>query len=301
MYKMINQPTSFYLIRFVKKIGILVWTCWICSCIGKHGGAPIVELDVPVKPLPYSVAVLPFEYPHRSKGKTFKRFHLDTLIGQELQRQNFFKDVFFPSTSSSNLKLPSAKLNDLTLRGKVTAFRASCTPQTQETEAEETSPQQEETQDQRSQWLEEQNARELSYGKEHSLQGWEWGRNRFQEADTSTNGREDSVSQEKSSPFSFEMVKNKVRGKLIFTIKIFGRQTNKIIFKKTYMGELDEIVTAFTATPETVADYVSNVLLGRLLKNFLEDLAIDFYQYTQSEEFIRKTNLPRPSAMAGSN
>lgn len=298
---MINQLTYFYLLRFMKKTGILVWTCWICSCIGKQGGTSIVELDIPVRTLPYSITVLPFEYPHRSKSKTFKRFHLDTLIGQELQRQNFFKDVFFPSKSSFNLRPPSTKLNDLTLRGKVTAFQASCIPQTQEIEAEESSPQQEETQDQRSQWQEEQNSRKLSDSRGHGQQGWECGRSRFKEPNSSTNGRKDSVSQERNSPFSFEMVKNKVRGKLIFTIQIFGRQTNKIIFKKNYKGELDEIVTAFTATPETIDDYVSDVLLGRLLKNFLEDLAIDFYQYTQTEEFIRKTNLPPHSAKAGNS
>jgi hypothetical protein len=300
MYKVTNKPTISYLPRYMKKTGILVWTYWICSCIGGQKGVSI-ELDVLVKTLPYSITVLPFEYPRWSKGKAFKIFHLDTFIGQELQRQNFFKDVFFPSTSSSNLNPPSTRLNDLTLRGEVTAFQASCIPQSQETETEEASPQQDEKQNERSRWFEEQKTGGLSFSTERSPQGWEWGRSRFNEVDPSTKDQEDATPLEKSNPFSFELVKNKVRGKLSFTIQIYGRQTNKIIYNKTYKGELDEIVTAFTATPETVDDYVSRVLSGRLLKDFLEDLAIDFYQYTQTKEFIRKTNLPSPSAMIGNS
>lgn len=300
MHKKIIKPINFYPYNFIRNTGTLIWTFWICSCIGGTGGESI-KLDVPVKTLPYSIAVLPFEYPRRGKGKTFKKFHPDTFLGQELQRQSFFRDVIFPSLSSSNLRTSSKILNDLTLRGKVTAFQASCTPQSQETETEEPPPLQEEKQDERSQWFKEQKTRGLSSGNEPSPQGWEWGRNKFNELNSSTKDQESAMLQEKSKPFSFELVKYKVHGKLIFTIQILGRLTNKMIYKKTYKGKLDEIVTAFTTTPETVDDYVSRVLLERLLKDFLEDLATDFYQYTQTREFIRKTNLPSPSAMVGNS
>ena len=96
------------------------------------------------------------------------------------------------------------------------------------------------------------------------------------------------------NPFDFELKENKIKGELEFIIQIYGIRTNEKIYEKTYRDKMSQTVSAFTATPETADEYVANTLLNSMLKRFLEDLAIDFYQYAETKDFILKTDLPPP-------
>ena len=242
---------------------------------------------MPVKTLPYSITVLPFEYSRSGGGEAFKKFHLDRVISRELQLWNFFDQVISPSSASQNTTISG----DLTIRGTVMEFQASCVPQSIETGAEEEKPKEVED-DPRKRWFKEQENSGGTFDYERGAQDWEWGEDRQSglRRPSSTGENLDSPDE----PFDFELQRNDVHGNLAFIIQIYARRTNEKIYEKVYSDGFNETVTLFTTTPETVDVYVANRLLNRMLKDFLEDLAIEFNQYTQTKDFILKTDLPPP-------
>lgn len=279
----------------ITRILISSFCIWIASCALLEEEMSY-DLVVTVKTLPYSMIVLPFEYSSSDGAETFKEFHLDSTIGQELQRWKFFKNVYFPDHSPSTVRTTLSRFGDLTLRGEIIKFQASCVPALPEKSGSEEkveAAKEEEGETPRNEWIKEQETGNGFSKPEMDSQKWEWGE-KFSEFEAPDKDRGSPRLSDDSDPFSAELVKNNVQGKLAFVIRIYGKRTNEKIFENIYEDEFSETVTAFTATPETVDDYVTKVLLSRMLKEFLEDLAIDFYQYTETRDFILKTDLLPP-------